>query len=127
MIICLTLSRAARTMPGMSSPLTPGTLCPQCPHPLSEHGRRGKKRGVRCLVESCAGLLIPPLVDDDQTPVLEPEPVPLAQDQREADLAEVAVRLRAAVVDGHYAQVEAIARACWDAGFTAHFRRRGAP
>ena len=75
-------------------------LCHTCGHALILH-TLGRCVEVAC---PCSAL-------DIVRPV-PPVPVPLAQDQREADLAEVAVRLRAAVVDGHYAQVEAIARAC---------------
>jgi hypothetical protein len=96
--------------------MSDGTFCPQCPHPISQHSRRGNKRGARCLIESCGCLLLPPLVPDQSPPV--PHVDPLPQDQRTADLAEPAARL---VRMGH-AEAVPYLYAAWAAGFTARDR-----
>ena len=99
-----------------------GYLCKQCGHTLAKHNRG------RCEEGSCPCQL-PRKREGDATPVVVRIPERTAQDQRETDLAEVAKRLRAAVVDGHVARAFDIARACWDAGATWRDRqgRKGAP
>jgi hypothetical protein len=61
--------------------------------------------------------------DATPTPVLQPKVVQTAITQREEWMAEIARRLRDAVVEGHVGHVMDICRACFDAGYTANERR----
>jgi len=85
--------------------------CPRCVHPAHVG---------RCPVDTCpCKCSRPSLV----TKPPKAPPVPLPQDQRESDLAEVETRLRQAVWAGELAPVKDICRACWNAGFTARERQ----
>ena len=92
--------------------MSDGTLCPKCQHRVRQH----RISDGRCACRGCRCVNVAVMVAPAATSPVE---------QREADLANVAVRLRAAVVDGDTGRAMAIARACWDAGHTAHCRNGG--
>ncbi|HJX54593.1 MAG TPA: hypothetical protein VJ801_17635 [Polyangia bacterium] len=103
----------------MSTTTGQGYLCKTCGRTLISHSRNPNG--------ACLGRKAPNL-DDDATPVLERAPTPTAVDQREADMADVAKRMRNAVYMHDVAQCLGIARSCWDSGYTARDRRgKGAP